>query len=376
MNVNTPIRPVPTPFLAHPTVCAAGDNYIIITPVKYKALLGVRVGEREYWSSSNGVKVSDTKFHRVPVPARELDSAGAYTVLYRRMIKRLSYYPPTGRQQEFEYAFTPVPADRPPRIYHVADTHGLNKEPIELAKTHGNIDLLVLNGDIADASDTEAMLLNHYIITSGITGGQIPCVISRGNHDLRGRLAEKLERYMPVSDGKFYYTFRAGAVWGMVLSTGEDKPDGNAEYGGTICCHDYRIEETAFIKDVIKRAESEYGAPGVSYRLIISHVPFSATDKPPFDIEQELFGEWCSLLKEHVRPDLMLCGHYHRNAVIMPGDEYDDKGQPCPVIWASELNKKEGRFSSAMIELDGDKAHITFDFTYKEPETHTIPLGL
>ena len=372
MNIRSPI---PVPFLAHPTVCAAGDNYIIITPVKYKALLGVRVGEREYWSSSNGVKISDTKFHKIAVPARELDSAGEYTMLYRRMIRRRPYFPPTGKQQEYRYSFSPAPESGAVNIYHIADTHGLNKEPVELAGTHDDIDLLVLNGDIADSSDTEAMLLNHYIIASGITGGNIPCVISRGNHDLRGRLAERLDRYLPCDGGKFYYTFRAGCVWGMALSTGEDKPDDHEEYGGTVCCHDYRLDETRFIREVISRADTEYNAPGVKYRLIISHVPFATTDSQPFDIETELFGQWCDMLKENIRPDLMLCGHVHRNMIIMPGDSLDHKGQPCPVIWSSELDKKEGRYSSSMVRLDGDSADITFDYTYKPPESHTVKLG-
>ena len=361
---------VPAPFLAHPAVCSAGVDYVIVVCCRFRAIVGVRVAGREYWSQSNGVKISDTKLHKINVPRSELDREGGYTVIYRRMLKRLPYRPVTGRQLEYKYGFRPVPAGDKVGIYHVADAHGMREEPASLAARHDDIDLLVLNGDVINSSETETQIFNHYFVASDVTKGTIPCVISRGNHDLRGRLAERLGSYMPTVNGRFYYTFRAGDVWGMVLDTFEDKPDDHVEYGGVTCCHERRLEETGFIKDVIARAEEEYAAPGVRHRLIISHVPIATVNQPPFDIEKDLYSEWCRLMTEHIRPTLMLGGHWHQNRIVTPDSELNHLGAQCTVVWASEHSGK--KFSSAHITLDGDEIKVTFDYTYKESETHSI----
>lgn len=48
---------------------------------------------------------------------------------------------------------------------------------------------------------------------------------------------------MPGDDGRSYYTFKVGCIWGILVDTGEDKEDSHAEYGGIICCHDFRLEQ-------------------------------------------------------------------------------------------------------------------------------------
>ncbi|MCR5782840.1 MAG: hypothetical protein K6G90_08920, partial [Clostridia bacterium] len=74
-------NPVPAPFLAHPAVCSAGVDYIIVVCCRFRAIVGVRVAGREYWSQSNGVKISDTKLHKISVHRSELDREGGYTVI-------------------------------------------------------------------------------------------------------------------------------------------------------------------------------------------------------------------------------------------------------------------------------------------------------
>lgn len=58
-----------------------------------------------------------------------------------------------------------------------------------------------------------------YKIASDITKGEYPCIISRDNHDLRGYAAETLTNYMLTDNGKSYYTFKLGSIWGILVGT-------------------------------------------------------------------------------------------------------------------------------------------------------------
>ena len=57
---------------------------------------------------------------------------------------------------------------------------------------------------------------------------------------------------------------------------------------------------------------------------------------PPFNIEADIYSEWASLLREYIKPDLMICGHTHKHGINHVGGENDHLGQPCPLVIASE----------------------------------------
>ena len=228
-----------------------------------------------------------------------------------------------------------------------------------LGRAYGEIDFLILNGDIPNHSGDIANFDIIYQIAGEITEGRIPVVFARGNHDLRGVHAEDLADYTPSDEGRTYFTFRLSDVWGIVLDCGEDKLDSQVEYGGTICCHAFRLRETAFLRRVIANAKDEYEAPGVRLRLVVAHNPFSQVLEPPFDIEQDLYREWCQLIKESIHPQLMLCGHIHRRYISLPGSQYDQLGQPCPMIVCSEV--KDGRFTFCGVRVDDcETAQVSF----------------
>ena len=314
-----------------PAVFAVDDTYQIMVPIEKEALFWVRVGDTDYYDESNGILRSLSELHRATVPMAALDAAGCYTVCIRPLVERKPYFTESEPVEEYTYSFRPLPASGI-RAYHISDAHNRVDSPVAAARAFGDIDLLILNGDVIDHSGDPSKFHNIYAICSQLTGGGIPTVFSRGNHDMRGNYAEKFAEYTPNSHGNTYYTFRLGTLWGILLDCGEDKPDTNAEYGHTICCHRFRQRQTAFLQDVIRRAEAEYAAPGITTRVVIAHNPFSDVFPHPFDIEQELYREWCALLREHVRPHVMICGHKHVTEVWMPGGPQDKLGQPCPVV--------------------------------------------
>lgn len=170
--------------------------------------------------------------HRVSLPKKVLDEAGEYTVIIRTIIERKPYFTETEEPVEFSYSFHPVPESNI-RAYHIADAHNRIDLPVNAAKAFGDIDFLILNGDIIEHSGDSERFANIYEICSAITGGNIPTVFSRGNHDMRGNFAEKFADYTPSHHKNTYYTFRLGSIWGMLLDCGEDKVDSNPEYGFT-----------------------------------------------------------------------------------------------------------------------------------------------
>lgn len=344
-----------------PSVFAVGEEYQIFSVFDCAALVKVRVGGEEFYDDSNGVLRSNTKIHRVNVPMELLDEACEYTLLYRKVIERKPYFPTSEEERSVTVKFRPVKSGKI-NIYHISDSHNMVQQPVKCGGYFGDkIDLLVLNGDIPNHSGDIKYFNAIYEIAAGVTGGECPCVFSKGNHDTRGIYAEEIGQYTPTYNGRTYYTFRVGSVWGVVLDCGEDKEDRCAEYGGTVCFHRFRLKETEFIKKVIERAE--YEEDGIEYKLVICHVPFTRNERFPFNIEVELFTEWARLIKENIKPNLMLCGHTHTLEINLVGGEFDHRGQPCPiVIGAMPVDGKEQRgFVGSAITLDGSKARVVFN---------------
>ena len=316
-----------------PAVFAVGREYRISALVNCESLVSVRIGEEYYYDNTCGVMNSLFESHSVSVPMDVLDTSGAYTVCVRPIKSRKPYFTETDDVEEYSYSFYPVPASNA-RAYHISDAHGKVAEPICAAKTFGNVDFLILNGDLLNHSDDKSDFINIYEICAGITRGEKPVVFSRGNHDMRGKYAELLHLYTPTYHGRTYYTFRLGSIWGVILDCCEDKDDMNVEYGFTVACKAYRRSQTEFLKGIVNNSESEFSAENVRTRLVISHKPFCEVTKPPFDIETDVYSTWAELLK-NVSPHLMIHGHTHSPELRPASHARDTLGQPCCAVIAS-----------------------------------------
>lgn len=351
----------------HPAVFAMGDVYQILIPLAQEAILHVEVGERRFYDDMCGVLRSSDLIHRVEIPMSILDEAKEYTVVYQRMIDRKAYFPEMEEAVRLTYSFRPLPLDRELKIYHLSDTHNMIDEPVAAAGYFGEeTDLLILNGDIPNHAGKTEHMATIFRLSSAVAKGSLPIICTRGNHDTRGRCAEELLSYIPHRNGKTYYTLRLGSVWALVLDCGEDKDDDHPEYGGTTCFHPFRLAETEYIKEVIANAKEEYEAEGVEHRLVICHIPFTYTKGvDPFDIEKELYAEWARLLREEIRPELMICGHRHQTEVWEVGGKMDSYGQACPVIIGSKpirhKETKEKEFIGCAITLDRGRAKVVFN---------------
>lgn len=343
-----------------PTVFAVGNMYQIFIPLDFEAVISVRVGDKTYYDDSNGILRSNSFMHRVDIPMNELDEVREYTVICRKMIERKPYFPTSEEPTETNFCFRPVSGEKI-NIYHIADAHNMEREPVSAGGYFGSeLDLLILNGDIPNHSGEISNFNSIYRIAHEITKGEIPVVFSRGNHDTRGIHAEEFTQYTPTDNGRPYYTFKLGSLWGMVLDCGEDKEDGHEEYGNTVCFHNYRLKETEFIKK--KAAEGEYAAPDIKHRIIICHIPFIKQNPEPFNIEEELYRQWTQIICETVKPELMLFGHTHKCGIFEPKGEFDYFGyQNCVAVVGSEPDLAKRTFIGCGITLGDGEPKVIFN---------------
>lgn len=340
---------LPEIFTYYPTAYIFDREYQILVPMEAPALLWIKVSGRCFYDHFAGTLRSDDPVHRITVPQKLLEQAGGYTLCWRKIIDRKPYFPELEETKELFIPFRKVREN--PSFYHVSDVHGKIDPAIRGAGALPDMDGMILNGDVPNYCDSKMNCLDILKLTGTVTKGEVPVIFTRGNHDSRGRRAEILGNYIPHREGRTYYTFRLGNVWGLALDCGEDKPDTNPEYNGTTCFHQFRLAEDEFIKDVVRRADEEYNAPGVRRRIVICHNPFSLVNRPPFDIELELYTEWCRLLREEVKPEIMICGHTHKPGFFQPGGQLDHLGQPCPIgVGGSPMGKDGSGFRAATYE--------------------------
>lgn len=339
-----------------PAVFAVGKYYQIIVTSKSESMISVKVGTRLFVDDANGILRSSSRTHRFNIPSELLNSEKKYTVMERVIIKRLPYHTPTRKEKYYDYDFYPVPETNA-KCYHIADAHNVLEAPVKSAEAYGNIDFLILNGDIPNHSGNIHNFETIFDIAARITHGNKPVVFARGNHDLRGRYAELFADYTPADNGNTFYTFRIGSIWGICLDCGEDKDDSHEEYGHTVACHQFREKETEFLKQIVK--SKEYNDPSIKHKIVVVHNPFTMKYQEPFNIEPEIFTEWSVQLKK-IGIDLMICGHLHRFAVLEPGDDYDAHGHPCKIAVASY--NKDGVFGGAGFEFKDNSINAVFNY--------------
>ena len=374
------MKQIPECFATTPIVYAVDKNYQIIVPVTQETLMWVEVDGIRFYDDVNGIIRSNCTTHKMIVPQELLNAAGGYKVCYRIVYERKPYHSNVSDVYEYSSVFYPV-KEEGARFFHISDAHNQVEAPVASALAFGDIDFLILNGDLPDHSGDIKNFTTIHRIAAEITNGEKPVVFSRGNHDMRGIYAENLSEHTPTDNGRSYYTFRLGSIWGLVLDCGEDKYDYHIEYAHTICCEDFRKRELEFIKKIIVDARKEYEAEGVSKKLVIAHDPFTEY-LPPQTSEEDMktYKEWAKLFRDYIKPDAMICGHVHQAYVTSVGDELDRLGQACPVVVGSAPGSKiysasrgvwaENVFVSAGFEIKDGKILVSFigsdGNTYKE----------
>ena len=104
----------------------------------------------------------------------------------------------------------------------------------------------------------------------------------------------------------------------------------------------------------------EYEAEDVLYKAVIVHMPFTKKNKEPFNIEEDTYTYWAKLLRENVKPDIMICGHTHKLDVYESESEKDAFGQPCTIVEGAAPNTKEKKFTGSGFVFSKKSIEVVF----------------
>lgn len=362
----------------NPTVFVINDEYEILVITQKNGLISVEIGGDVYYPENSGVLYSERNFAKIRVPQSLLDKSKKYTVVYRETINRKAYFSQFGNEKRSEFNFKPLEKTDDIKAYMLADVH----YRFDLAKSAmGNrladVDFLIFNGDVGEV-ETVAHYEEAAAFTGELSRGELPVVFVRGNHDTRGRLAERYADYFPANGQKTYFTFKLGGLSGVALDCGEDKPDNHAEYGGgyngekvyngSNAFEPYRRRELEFLKSL--------KVPKTDLFFAVCHIcPVCATLKKGscFDIERELYSAWNAQL-ERLGTRFMLCGHEHTELVLTRGDERNIIDHNYPVIVGSkcDFSDENARIWGTYITIRGGK--VMFYLTSGSDERELLTL--
>lgn len=293
-------------------VYAVEDSYQIVFSTKDQADAWVQIGDQYYYDLYAGSMRSEDLVHKIQVPQSVLDAAGGYTVYARQMIYRGPFGGYTGRTISQSYDFRPVDASDGLNYFALSDVH---ESVAAAAKTASreDTDFIVLIGDLISMVETEKDAQLAGDLAHRITGGEIPVIYARGNHEIKGKYAEDLYKYVGSRDQGYYYWVTLGEeVYAAVLDMGEDHEDDFWEYYGTAQFDLYRAEQTEFMRELV--AEGKYA--DYDYRMAICHIPIPYVDKNGYFEETRL--AWTELLDE-MGMDISLSGHKHVFWTLIPG---------------------------------------------------------
>lgn len=317
-------------LLCEPTVFVVEDRYVISFFTRENGLATVLVDGTVFYEDNSGVLATNKNFFKIEIPQGLLDEKKKYTVRFRRLIARKSYYSELDEPASADFDFRPLEKTDGINIYHLADVHGRTDLAKSCASYFGDdLDLLILNGDITEVGSV-GDYVSLFALSGEITHGRIPVLFSRGNHDTRGEQAERCNEFYPDNKNRNYYRFSVGILAGVILDCGEDKYDTQVEYGGVNAFEPYRREETRFLKKLEPTPDK--------ITFAVSHICPMLPDREKneiFSIENDVYTEWNAEL-ERIKVQFMLCGHIHETHILKPFSEESNILHSYPVIFGSQ----------------------------------------
>lgn len=251
--------------------------------------------------------------YKYRVNSKEILEFNPYEVLYGDTV--------VGEVLEFE---TLDPEKESFSFGAVTDVHERGSELDTLMQNSGisTLDIIFYTGDFLDWIGDEERIFNGFLdVSVKHFATKKPFVFIRGNHETRGPTARKLMSYFPHSSGKFYYSFRHGHVYFIILDSGEDKPDSHPVYASLADFDSYRDEQSEWLQNEVESEDFKQSL----YQIVLIHIPlFSGIDRHGAGDSTKKFGP---ILNE-AGIDLMISGHHHRFAVVRS----QEKGNHFPVV--------------------------------------------
>ncbi|MBR5489707.1 MAG: metallophosphoesterase [Oscillospiraceae bacterium] len=322
-------------FTYEPVVYAVEDTYQIVFSTNHSAAAWVEVGGESYYELYAGSMKSNDNVHKITVPQEKLDGAKSYSIHAEKMIYRGPFGGFKGKEISKEYSFRPVNSADGLVYYTMTDVHHARDGAVAAAKAVENLDFLVILGDSVGMMDYESDVQFSNLLAHDVTGGEIPVVYSRGNHEIKGAYGETLYKYVGSKGESFYYYFTLSDVFGINLDLGEDHDDGWWEYYGTDRFTLYHNEQTKFLTALAESKPYE----DYNYTLVTCHIPIQFVNSR-FD-HDAVKADWTAILNS-IAPDLAVYGHQHDLYPFLVGQDtmYNAEGE---LIYNSRFVGSEGK---------------------------------
>ena len=213
-------------------------------------------------------------------------------------------------------------------FFYTADLQFLPEEQMRIlenllrAADAESCDFIVLGGDIGNEFSPSALFSGVISKLCEKEGSGRPVVMVRGNHELRGKEADRFLDYFGNSEGLSYGIFRFGDVAFLVLDSWEDKPSGTP--GEKYC--KYNLDEV-FVKEEKEFLDEAFLSDewiSARRRIVLAHgAPYSHFDSWP-SIQATLLTLTDSYFageKPKFHLNLWLAGHTHRYSRSVPGTD-------------------------------------------------------
>ncbi len=299
----------PKTFTALPGVYEMGDGYAVIWATTFKG-----TGYIEYtyqgkkytvYDERNGIVRTNDTIHVVKVPYEHL--AGNSYMVYSKEV--------TSHKDSTTTYGTTISAG--PITMKKYDGGAADFDILVLTDVHAQLgwarsvaaqfskdpDLVVFSGDIVNSIESKSDIALLFNIMGTVTGGRYPIVYCRGNHETRGIYSTALLDYFPTKTGEFYFDFRYGPLWGVVMDTGEDKTDSHEYYGGLANYKEYNQKQQVWLRSL--RCDTS-----ATFRFGIYHIP---------DISSLSNGIDFSSSVKHLGLQFAVSGHEHTCSVMNGG---------------------------------------------------------
>lgn len=288
---------LPFRIVSDPVVMDTGEDYAVVfaTNTQGTGYVTYNYDGTDYtvYAQQNGRRVGDRLMHTVHVPYVHLKN-NRYSVGSTRVVEEYSYGSRLGKTVTAGPYTLQVNESDVQTYLVISDWHSYLEQAKMAIFRLGEYDAVVMLGDPAAGMDFEEEAVQYIVEFGGaLTGGEMPILYVRGNHETRGAFADLLPSYLGYD--KLYYTADRGPYSFLVLDSGEDKSDDHVEYGGM---DDYTQNRQEMV-DWLKTAKVK------NDRLIVLSHAWQVSE-PEHDLSRAAWDAFSSLGARFV-----VSGHMH-----------------------------------------------------------------
>lgn len=272
--------------------------------------------DKKAHTSDHGLVAANNTIHAITIEGLQ----PARTYYYRICSKKIENFQPyklvygdTFTSEVYTFA-TLGQTDKEVSFLIFNDIHDRPESFPHLMQYAGNEknDFVFLNGDMFNYQVDEQQLVTNLLDPLGkLFSTNTPFILSRGNHETRGKFARQLMDYFNSDRQNYYFSFQCGPMYAIVLDSGEDKPDETEVYAGIVDFDRYRIQQAEWLKKEVQKKEFKKA----KYKVVFSHIPLYYSGE--WHGTMHCREVWGNILNE-AKIDVLISGHTHKYGIHDP----------------------------------------------------------